>query len=124
MATPFCRLRRRRKGRGSRRAGETVGLPGGASPARSEATQREGAARLLRIGVNKRVARIFPLAGTSVMLFWGTRARSAPYPARGVIILLSTMNKQGVNWRPHVKGFKRVKERARVTPVDNHQNRL
>jgi hypothetical protein len=62
-----CRPRRRRKGRGSREAGETVGLPRGASPARSEATQREGAARPLRIGVNKRVARLPRLRGLVLM---------------------------------------------------------
>lgn len=75
-AASFCRLRRRRKGRGSREAGETAGLPGGASPARSEATQREGAARPLRIGVNKRVARYSPLAG-AVICSAGERKREA-----------------------------------------------
>ena len=81
-----CRPRRRRKGRGSRVAGETAGCPRGASPARSEATQREGAARPLRIGVNKRVARYSPLAG-AVICSTGEHKREARHtPLAGSLI--------------------------------------
>ena len=84
---PFsCRPRRRRKGRGSREAGETVGCPRGASPARSEATKREGAARPLRIGDNKRDSASAPLAGPGVNEVMGSTSAKRVNPACGVII--------------------------------------
>jgi len=59
---PVDRAEGAREG-GAAKRGKPQVVPGGASPARSEATQREGAARPLRIGVNKRVARLPRLRG-------------------------------------------------------------
>jgi len=82
---PVDRAEGAREG-GAAKRGKPQVCPGGASPARSEATQRERAARPLRIGVNKRVARYSPLAG-AVICSTGERKREARHtPLAGSLI--------------------------------------
>ena len=60
------------------KAGETAGLPRGCES--GERSEREGAARPLRIGVNKRVARLTPACGglDYLILVSGSNCLSQP----------------------------------------------
>ena len=73
---------------GAAKRGKPQVCPGGASPARSEATQREGAARPLRIGVNKRVARYSPLAGAGFAVLGNTSAKRVIPRLRGHFLII------------------------------------